>query len=64
MAGLSTWKQPIVRASWRRRKVAGSRSGIRLRRRAFMVAEIAASPRTERRSSLISFKASTASRSK
>jgi hypothetical protein len=64
MAGLSTWKQPVVRALRSRARAAGSSAGGSARPSPDLVAEMAASPRTESRSSLISLRSSTASRSK
>ena len=64
MAGLSTWKQPTVRAARSVAYVAASPDGS-VRSLSFsFVSEMAARPRTERRSSLISRRSSTASLSK
>ena len=64
MAGLSTWKQPTVRAARSVAYVAASPGGS-VRSLSFsFVSEMAARPRTERRSSLISRRSSTASLSK
>ncbi len=64
MAGLSTWKQPTVRAERSAAYVAASPGGSARSLSLSFVSEMAARPRTESRSSLISRRSSTASLSK